>query len=236
MAVIGKLTHLDWFFRAYPALEEARAYMLNALNPTHEIHKRITNLTIEQGEERKEVTYPLSQNIRAIEQTYHLKSAKNAFFETHRAFIDFQLVVEGYEFMRIGDKESFEIQIPYDENRDLIVYNNAFRHYYAESSTLDNNMLKISHTLPFNEVSNTPYRTDLLLRSGDLAIFFPDDTHAGGLELSQKGQYRGQNEGKHKGQGTDFSHPNAHQANPTNPFAQVKKSVLKVPVYLLGLE
>ncbi len=134
MAIIGKLTHLDWFFKAYPALNEAREYMLNALDSTNEIHKRIISLKLE-NEERKEITYPLSQNVRAIEQTYRLKSAKNAFFETHRAFIDFQLVVEGYEFMRIGDRESFEVQIPYDERKDLIVYNNLFPHFYTESST-----------------------------------------------------------------------------------------------------
>lgn len=80
MAIIGKLTHLDWFFKTYPALEEAREYMLNALNPANEIHKRIINLKLE-NEERKEITYSLSQNIRAIEQTYHLKSAKNAFLD-----------------------------------------------------------------------------------------------------------------------------------------------------------
>lgn len=214
MAIIGKLTHLDWFFKAYPTLEEAREYMLNALNPTNEIHKRIINLKLEK-QERKEITYSLSQNIRAIEQTYHLKSAKNAFFETHRAFIDFQLVVEGYEYMSIGDRESFEVQIPYDERKDLIVYNNAFNHpyncSYTESSTINDNMLKNSYTHPFDTHLNAPYRTNLLLRAGDLAIFFPEDTHAGGLELSKE------------------------YVSPTSQYAQVKKSVLKVPVYLLNL-
>ena len=80
MAIIGKLTHLDWFFKAYPTLEEAREYMLNALNPANEIHKRIINLKLE-NEERKEITYSLSQNIRAIEQTYHLKMLKMLFLK-----------------------------------------------------------------------------------------------------------------------------------------------------------
>ena len=33
MAIIGKLTQLDWFFKAYPMLKEAKDYMLNATNP-----------------------------------------------------------------------------------------------------------------------------------------------------------------------------------------------------------
>ncbi|TLD87953.1 MULTISPECIES: YhcH/YjgK/YiaL family protein [Helicobacter] len=213
MAIIGKLTHLDWFFKAYPALNEAREYMLNALDSTNEIHKRIISLKLE-NEERKEITYPLSQNVRAIEQTYRLKSAKNAFFETHRAFIDFQLVVEGYEFMRIGDRESFEVQIPYDERKDLIVYNNLFPHFYTESSTLNKNLLKSQSKLPLKTDSHIPYRTNLLLRAGDLAIFFPEDTHAGGLELSKDSN---------------------SNTSPTSQYAQVKKSVLKVSVCLLGL-
>ncbi len=80
MAIIGKLTHLDWFFKAYPALNEAREYMLNALDSTNEIHKRIISLKLE-NEERKEITYPLSQNVRAIEQTYRLKARKMPFLK-----------------------------------------------------------------------------------------------------------------------------------------------------------
>lgn len=201
MAIIGKLTQLDWFFKAYPALKDIQEYMNNALNPAHDIHKRISSLRIPTLKERYEISYPLTQGVRAIEQSYYLKSACNAFFETHRAFIDFQLVVEGYEYMLIGDKSTFDVQIPYDESKDLIVYNNLLMDSHQESSAL-------KYTLPMNESLNTPYRTSLLLSSGDLAIFFPDDAHAGGLEL------------------TPNAIPSAHS---------IKKSVLKVPVVLLGL-
>lgn len=202
MAIIGKLAHLDWFFKAYPVLKDIQEYMNNALNPTHDIHKRICSLDIPPLKERCEISYPLTQGVRAIEQSYHLKPMRNAFFESHRVFIDFQLVVEGYEYMLIGDKSTFDIHIPYDESKDLIVYNNLLRDSHRESSTL-------KYTLPINESLNTPYRTSLLLSSGDLAIFFPDDTHAGGLELTP-----------------DVSTPYTYT---------IKKSVLKVPVSLLEL-
>ncbi len=216
MAIIGKLTQLDWFFKAYPMLKEAKDYMLNATNPTHSIHKRIMELDLA-GQERKEVSYALSQGVRAIEQTYHLKEAKNAFFETHRAFIDFQLVVEGYEYMCIGDRSAFDVKIPYDESRDLIVYDNAlpyslYSHYKAlhiETSNHKTTLPKVCRPFPIDESLNTPCRSNILLTSGDLAVFFPNDVHAGGLELT----------------------PNINH----NVMSQVKKSVLKVPVSLLGL-
>ena len=73
MAIIGKLAHLDWFFKAYPVLKDIQEYMNNALNPTHDIHKRICSLKIPPLKERYEISYPLTQGVRAIEQSYHLK-------------------------------------------------------------------------------------------------------------------------------------------------------------------
>ncbi|RDU59991.1 YhcH/YjgK/YiaL family protein [Helicobacter marmotae] len=208
MAIVGKLTHLDWFFKSNPYLEEIQTYMLHALNPTHSIHKRITGLSLALNEERKEVSYPFNWGIRAIEQTYYLKSQSKAFFETHRVFIDFQLVVEGYEYTLIGDKSAFEVKMPYDESKDLIVYENHLPHSSVvdrKSSNLNGNLLNDS--FPMNKRYNTPYRTSLLLSSGDLAIFFPEDVHAGGLEL--------------------------HTQNTQARAKQVKKSVIKVPLSLI---
>lgn len=212
MAIVGKLTHLDWFFKAYPMLEEVRDYSLKALNPTSDIHNRIFNLNLSQAEDRKEMSYTLSHGVRAIEQSYRLKLMKDAFFETHRAFIDFQLIIDGYEYVSIGDKDTFDIKIPYNECKDLIVYenatpNNTEKDSHIKSSTLMQDMPKMRDILLFSE-SNTPCRTNLFLSRGDLAIFFPEDVHAGGLWLGE----------------------NAQESN------IVKKTVLKVPIYLLNLD
>lgn len=219
MAIIAQARTLEWFFKAYPQLNIVKEYICEALNPQSEIHKRISTLQIPQSQDRIEVSYPLELGIRAIEQSYYLKSAKNAFFETHRAYLDFQLVISGYEYMCIGDKDTFDVKIPYDEARDLIVYENALPQNLClsntntkdtqtqqDSSNKQNGVLESCYTLPKNESLNTPYRTQILLSSGDLAIFFPADTHAGGLELTPD----------------------------TPPHSKiVKKSVLKVPVSLI---
>ena len=197
MAIIAQARTLEWFFKAYPQLNVVKEYISQALNPQSEIHKRISTLQIPQSQDRIEVSYPLEDGIRAIEQSYYLKSAQNAFFETHKAYLDFQLVISGYEYMCIGDKDTFDVKIPYNESRDLIVYENILPQNLClsntntkdtqtqqDSSNKQNRVLESCYTLPNNEALNAPYRTQILLSSGDLAIFFPEDTHAGSLELT----------------------------------------------------
>ena len=219
MAIIAQARTLEWFFKAYPQFNVVKEYISQALNPQSEIYKRITTLQIPQSQDRIEVSYPLDCGIRAIEQSYYLKSAQNAFFETHKAYLDFQLVISGYEYMCIGDKDTFDVKIPYNESRDLIVYENTLPQNLCLSNTNTkgtqtqqfssndkNRVLESPYTLPNNEALNAPYRTQILLSSGDLAIFFPTDTHAGGLELTPD----------------------------ILPHSKiVKKSVLKVPVSLI---
>ncbi|RDU67093.1 YhcH/YjgK/YiaL family protein [Helicobacter didelphidarum] len=64
----------------------------------------------------------LSNGIFAILQTYSLKPFKQAFFETHKKYIDFQLTIKHNECFMIGDCKNFTIQNSYDASKDLIVY------------------------------------------------------------------------------------------------------------------
>lgn len=201
MAIIGKCEKLKWIFQQVCKRAEIYEYLCQALDPQSPINHRICALT-------KAGEYPqiLPGGIRAIEQAYHLKSPHNAFFETHKKFVDFQLVVAGYEYMYIGDRGEFEIYSPYDESRDLIIYENSYNPYLRDSQA---KICTQEYILPKNKYDNTPCRTQILLRSGDLAVFMPDDVHAGGLELT-----------------AGLSTPSQHL---------VKKSVLKVPLeYLQG--
>lgn len=219
MALIGKAKDLDWFFLTFSALQEVQAYILDALNPTHSIHKRILALSIKPNEQRCEISYPLEQGIRAIEQSYYLKSVKEAFLETHRIYVDFQLIVAGYEYVCVGDRSTFCVKTPYDEAKDLIVYENDI-----ESSTLDSilpNMRYKSKPKGISEYSTN--RTLLRLEAGDLAIFFPDDVHAGALEPNLQ----------------PLQSPLNHAEQSILPISSatphilpIKKSVLKVPLAL----
>lgn len=189
--IVAKLEHLDSILSRIGIDECVKNYLNQALLQGSEINNRICNI----NSACESIVY-LDNGIRAIEQGYYLKSPQNAFFETHRKFVDLQLVVCGYEYFSIGDKDEFEIKVPYNEQKDLIVYENIYPHceLIRESREFDCKSM----------------RTSLKLSKGYLAIFFPNDVHAGGLELDSK---------KLK----------------TSPLPFVKKSVLKVPLDLFRI-
>ena len=91
----------------------------------------------------------LSQEVFALEQVFLTKSRETCFFESHMKYIDFQLMLEGEEQMEILHQKDAKISHPYDESQDLILYNHS------------------------NETSK------ILMKSGDLAIYFPNDIHMG---------------------------------------------------------
>ena len=168
MALIGHLSQFEGFFAHYPALKDVFVYLQECAKPSS-VRSRILALGA-QGEQdsrqdfRIEVRYDLGNGISAIEQTYALKSPQEAFFETHRKYVDLQFCVDGREYMLIGYRGDFEVLEPYDEAKDLIVYKN-----------------------PLVDCALEPYSADFLmhrisLHAGILAVFFPDDVHAGGLD------------------------------------------------------
>ena len=83
----------------------------------------------------------------ALEQVYLAKARPEGFFESHRRYIDVQVVVAGEEIMELADVARLTVQKPYDAERDLIVYAD-----YAAASVLK-------------------------LGAGEAAIFFPVDGH-----------------------------------------------------------
>ncbi|WP_394958735.1 YhcH/YjgK/YiaL family protein [uncultured Helicobacter sp.] len=176
MAIIGHLEQFGAFFAHYPALRKVREYLAQALTPDSIIHQRIValrgNAACESQDShtqdlrerdsrvgdscardsRVEVSYDLGGGIRAIEQTYALKPHTEAFYESHRAFVDFQLCVAGAEYFEVGHIADFTPLTSYDESKDLITYRKG---------------AIVPHQLYFY--------------SGILGVFFPEDVHAGGL-------------------------------------------------------
>lgn len=87
----------------------------------------------------------------AIEQSYGLKALSQGFYETHRIYVDVQVVLHGQELFHLASARDCEILTPYDEKRDLIIYRAPEKH------------------------------SVLHLYGGMAAVFFPYDVHAGGL-------------------------------------------------------
>jgi YhcH/YjgK/YiaL family protein len=92
---------------------------------------------------------PITDNIFALEQVFYTKDRESCFIESHRNYIDFQLVLSGAEQMEYVDIDKLTVSNPYDVSKDLIKY------------------------------EMTDHTSKFLLESGDLAIFLLDDAHIG---------------------------------------------------------
>ena len=56
------------------------------------------------------------------EECYPTKARAEGFFESHRNFIDVQIIFEGAELMEVADIATMKTRQPYNPERDLIVY------------------------------------------------------------------------------------------------------------------
>lgn len=83
----------------------------------------------------------------ALEQAFVAKPRAEGFFESHRKFIDVQVVVAGEERMELADLSRLTVREAYQAERDLIIHAD-----YTEASVLR-------------------------VKTGDAAIFFPADGH-----------------------------------------------------------
>jgi len=89
----------------------------------------------------------------AMEQVYYTKPRHKGFFESHKKYIDVQVMVEGIEGMEVSDVSHLTVSEPYLEEKDLIKY-------------ADTNMASI-----------------LRLGHGAAAVFYPTDGHMPTLQL-----------------------------------------------------
>ncbi len=143
MAIISNFNNLKPFLKR-KKLEIIIEYFQEALNNSSKIHNRIKSLPI--GSFEKVI---LTKDIYALEQVFYTKNREECFIESHKKYIDFQLVISGNEQMEYIDINKLETKRYYNKQKDLITY---------------------------KLVDNT---SKFLLQEKDLAIFFPDDGHIG---------------------------------------------------------
>jgi biofilm protein TabA len=86
-----------------------------------------------------------------LEQVYAPKARPDGFFESHRKYIDVQVIVAGEELMEVEDLARLTASQDYNPDRDFLKY------------------------------ADTASASVLKLRAGDVAIFFPEDGHMPGL-------------------------------------------------------
>jgi YhcH/YjgK/YiaL family protein len=61
-------------------------------------------------------------DIFAIVTSYKTRSYKDAIFEAHRKYIDIQAVISGHEKLEWSTKEGQQLDVPYDESKDVEFY------------------------------------------------------------------------------------------------------------------
>ncbi|GAA8042907.1 YhcH/YjgK/YiaL family protein [Helicobacter pylori] len=146
MAIFGELSSLGHLFKKTQELEILHGYLKDVMQKGSGANQRVLNL-----DPNTEFQTPLGHGIFSIEQSYcleHAKESEKGFFESHKQYVDFQMVVKGVEGAKVVDVSRAMVKTPYDEKRDLIVYE------------------------PVSEASF------LRLDAGMLAIFFENDAHA----------------------------------------------------------
>lgn len=117
MALYGSFETIRAQTRLTPGFTIAFSYVEELLRAGSVAHQRIRSIAA--GSTQK---IDLGEGVFVVEQVYETKARSDGFFESHRKFIDVQVVVEGEELIELADIARMKIRQPYDAERDLIVY------------------------------------------------------------------------------------------------------------------
>jgi biofilm protein TabA len=148
MALFGSIATLRAQAPQTPGFGIAFTYVDELMRPGSGLMARLRG--IGPGDAQK---IELGSGVFAIEQVYETKPRVEGFFESHRKYIDVQVIVEGEELMEVVDVSAIAVNQAYREERDLITYQDATK------------------------------ASQLRLIAGQAAIFFPADVHMPTLRL-----------------------------------------------------
>ena len=117
MAVFGPLSTVRGQLAHDPRFKAAFDYVAEILNPASPVRARL-NVVAVGATDRHE----LAGGAFALEQAYLSKPRAEAFLESHRKYIDVQVVVAGEEIQEVVDIARMTVGAPYNPERDLIKY------------------------------------------------------------------------------------------------------------------
>ena len=142
MALFGRIETVREQAPATAAFAAAWRYVDELQRSDSVVRQRLMRLGA--GESEK---HELGAGVFVIEQAYATKERSAGFFESHRKYIDIQIVVSGEETMEVIDLAASTVDVPYDETKDLIKHRDR-----AGASALR-------------------------VGAGQCAVFFPTDVH-----------------------------------------------------------
>lgn len=117
MALIGSVTALRAQAPQTPGFAAAFAYVEDLLRADSAARARLRGIA--KGESQK---IELAGGAFAIEQVYETKARADGFFESHRKYIDVQVVVEGEELMEVVDASRIATRGEFSPDRDFQAY------------------------------------------------------------------------------------------------------------------
>lgn len=143
------------------ALREFSEWLIAPKLDEEEIKSRVdeavdylTSLEVSEKDAGKKVV--VNDNFFYLIQSYDTKPADQCKLESHRKYIDIQIMVEGEESMEVVDISKLSIKEEYDEENDVMFWN------------LPNRMSKMT------------------LNAGDYIILYTDTAHRGAQDLKSK--------------------------------------------------
>lgn len=142
MAIFGSVSTVRAVLANDPRFAAALTYAAEILRLGTAARQRIDGLAAGTSEKVE-----LAGGAFAIDQVYESKLRPDAFFESHRKYIDVQVIVAGAEWMEVADIGRLTVSDAYVAERDLLKY----------ADTVGANVLKLA--------------------AGDAAVFFPVDGH-----------------------------------------------------------
>lgn len=119
MAVIGNFFQVKEFFKDNSKLAAAFAYMEAAFDPTSEGHQRVFS-----SAEPRVLKVDIGGGCFALEQVYLTRDREECFFESHKKYVDFQLILSGCEQMEVIDIRHLTL-INYEPEKDFITYQDS---------------------------------------------------------------------------------------------------------------
>lgn len=142
MALFGTIATIQAQAPRTPGFLAAYTYLEEICKAGSPAHARLHALA--EGQSKR---VELTAGVYAMEQVYGTKPRPEGVFESHRKFIDLQVLLEGEEILEVIDLARVTVRQAYDAEKDYALYAD-----HAEGSRLR-------------------------LRAGEAAVFYPVDVH-----------------------------------------------------------
>ncbi len=151
MALFGSIATVQAQVSRADVFAPAFGYLAELFRPGSAAAARMKAIAV--GETRR---IELGGGAFALEQVYRSKARADGFFESHRKYVDVQVVFEGEELMEVADIARATVKQAYDAERDFIMYDDC-----AGASVLR-------------------------MGVGEAAVYSPSDVHMPGLSATHE--------------------------------------------------